>query len=245
MPTQATCPHCRAPLSELSRRAGTPHCGAARCRQAADEQRAAALRQAAAAALLAALPASPRPLVVWLKHHNPRTVPLSDDERARHAAYLESVLDDNIVIDRSRLAESTADDSHPQGARLCGHCRGRCCEHGAAWNAFIDLTVLQRWQRAHPGQSTADAVQAYLSLLPDRHAEHGCLYQTEQGCAVPRGLRADICNGFACPPLQQVQAAAAADRERPVLALGFRRDTVERAALITEHGTRFLPATPA
>lgn len=246
MPTlpQATCPHCRAPLSELSRRACTPHCGAPRCRQAADERHAAALRETAAAALLATLPASPRPLVVWLKHHAPRSVPLSDEERARHQAHLETVIEQQIVIDRSRLAGSTADQSHPQGALLCGHCRGRCCQHGAGWNAFIDLTLLQRWQQAHPGQDATDAVQTYLALLPSRHAEHGCLYQTELGCALPRELRADICNGFACPPLQAVQASAAADRARPVLALGFSRHAVERAALITEQGTQALSSLP-
>ena len=150
----------------------------------------------------------------------------------------------NIVFDRSRLAESTADDSHPQGARLCGHCRGRCCQHGAGWNAFIDLTVLQRWQQIHPEQCAADAVQAYLSLLPGKHVERGCLYQTAQGCVLPRELRADICNGFACPQLQQVQASSAADRERPILALGFGRHTVERVALITEQSTQPLSSLP-
>ena len=84
-----------------------------------------------------------------------------------------------------------------------------------------------------------------MSLMPTEHSDHGCVYQTAQGCVVPRELRADICNSFACAPLQQVQASAAADSQRPVLALGVGEHAIERAALITEHGTQALSLPPS
>ena len=242
---QTTCPHCHASLSDLASRAGAAHCGTARCRQAADDRRAAALRQSTVLDLLAKLPlpsSSPSPLVVWLVHHDPQSVPLTDEDRARHSAFLDRAIAQSLVVDRRRLAVFAADDSHPQGAQLCGQCRGRCCQHGADWHAFIDVSLLERWQQRPGAEQTtlADAAQAYVSMLPAQHAENGCLYQTEPGCALPREMRADICNGFACPSLQQVQRAAAADAAWPVLAIGFDRHSVGRAALITAHRTQTL-----
>lgn len=242
--SRPTCPHCAAPLSALALRNAASHCGAARCRHAAEQRLAAARRQALVEDLVATLPDGPAPLVVWLQHHDPQTVAVSAADRARHRAHLERVLAENVVIDYDTLATPSADDSRPQGAQLCSHCRGRCCAHGAAWHAFIDLPLLQRWQQAHPGQSLDDAVEAYLSLLPPEHSEHGCVYQTAQGCVVPRELRADICNSFACAPLQQVQASAVADSQRPVLALGVGEHTIERVALITAQGMQALSLPP-
>jgi hypothetical protein len=124
-----------------------------------------------------------------------------------------------------------------RGARLCGQCRGRCCRHGADWRAFIDVTVLQRWQDEAPGRTLADAVEAYVAMLPPAHVENACLYQTSTGCAMPRERRAEICNGFACDALEQVQRAAANDPASAVVAITFHRDRAERAALIEAAAT--------
>jgi hypothetical protein len=177
------------------------------------------------------------PVVVWLKHCEPEMVAVNDEDRSQHRAYLESVVAEGMIIEPSRLAPHTADDRHPQGGRLCGQCRGRCCEHGAGWRAFIDLTVLQRWQEAHPASSFEDAIEAYVAMLPAEHVSGACLYQTATGCAMPRERRADICNGFACPALEQVQRLAETDSARPVLAITFHKDRVVRAAIIEPAAT--------
>src|SRR5687768_7143607 len=171
MTLKADCPHCQAPLSELARRSGAAHCGAARCRHAAEQQLAAAQRQALVDNLIATLPGGLAPLVVWLQHHDPQTVAITDADRARHRAHLQRVLAENVVIEYDMLAPPSAADSRPQGAQLCGHCRGRCCAHGASWHAFIDLPLLQRWQQAHPERSLDDAVEAYMALLPAEHSD--------------------------------------------------------------------------
>src|SRR5215207_6615678 len=149
----SVCRYCGASLDALSRRRSTQHCGAARCRHDADRARTAKLQEtlliaapAAARSQLPHLEADPAP-IVWLKHCEPRMIAVSEDDRERHRAYLESVVADEMVIDVSRLAPPTADDTHPHGARLCAQCRGRCCQHGAGWRAFLDITVLQRWQQ--------------------------------------------------------------------------------------------------
>ena len=237
------CRHCGAVLDALARRRGVDYCGAARCRHQAAQAHTAALKRALGAAAPAAarrqlqLKEAPA-AVVWLQHCEPRMIAVGDDDRDRHRAYLESVVADGMVIDRSRLAESTADDRHPQGARLCAQCRGRCCEHGADWRAFIDLTVLSRWQQGHPACSLADAVDAYVTMLPAEHVLGACLYQTATGCAMPRERRADICNGFACEALQQVQHVAETVPAGATVAITFHKDRVERAAVIEADATR-------
>ena len=253
-PANDLCRYCGAALDALARRRGVDICGAAGCRHKAAQAHTARLKQALGAAAPAAarsqlphLQEAPA-AVVWLQHCEPEIVAVDDDERDRHRAYLESVVADGMVIDRWRLAPSTADDRHPQGARLCAQCRGRCCRHGAGWRAFIDLTVLEHWQQDHPDCSLADAIEAYVSLLPAEHVRGACLYQTASGCALPRAHRADICNGFACEPLQQVQRVAQAAPERAVLAITFHRDQVERAAVIEADATHAVaietPAAP-
>jgi hypothetical protein len=243
------CRHCGAALDALAQRSGRGVCGAAACRHAAATAHAQRLREATAqrALQLTAQHQPPPALVVWLQHHEPVLVPLGDEERQQHQAYLAAVVHDGIVVDTDKLAAHTADDSHPQGGRLCGQCRGRCCEAGAGWRAFIDLPLLQRWCAEHEGATLEEAQQAYLALLPPEHVQGGCLYQTAQGCAMPRERRAGICNGFACEPLQQVQQLAAADAAATVVAITFHRDQVERAAVIGADHTRplALQAGPA
>ena len=144
---------------------------------------------------------------------------------------------ENRKIDRGRLSPSTADDRHPQGARLCAQCRGRCCEHGADWSAFLDVTVLEKWRDESPERNLDEAIEAYMNMLPPAHVEGACLYQTATGCAMPRERRAEICNGFACDSLEAVQKAAAVQRGTAVLAITFHRDRVVRAAVIERDAT--------
>ncbi|HLK36123.1 MAG TPA: hypothetical protein VKU41_05180 [Polyangiaceae bacterium] len=236
------CKHCGKELDAHTRRMGGRHCRSAACLHrealAHTEQLKRGLSVSAIAAARVHLPLLRRPptVVVWLEHYEPRMVDVTAEDRRDHRRYLESVVAEGTVIDRLRLASPTADDGAPQGAGLCGQCRGRCCAHGAGWHAFMDRTLLQQWQDKHPGSSPVEAAEAYLELLPERHVEGACLYQTAAGCAIPREHRAWICNGFACAPLQEVQRLASQDAQAAVVAVTFHRDVVERAAVIDADG---------
>ncbi|HEX2827517.1 MAG TPA: hypothetical protein VHP37_14295 [Burkholderiales bacterium] len=242
-PTTPVCRSCRAPLDPLTQRRGVGYCDAAACRHKAADARTSLIRKALAAAAPAAAAAQlphlskPPAPVVWLKRWEPEIVETTREERDAHRAYLEAVVAENRTIDRGRLSPSTADDRHPQGARLCGQCRGRCCEHGGDWRAFLDITVLERWRAEAPERTFQDAVEAYLAMLPAAHVDGACLYQTTAGCAMPRERRAEICNGFACDALEAVQKAAASDPAAAVLAITFDRDRVDRAAVIERGAT--------
>lgn len=233
-----SCRYCAAPLNALSRVVGADSCDAAPCRHQAALAKTTQLKQRIAAQALAQEPAAQ---VVWLKHCEPQMVAVTESSKSEHLAFLESVLANGYITDTSALAPSTADDRHPQGARLCTQCRGSCCEHGAGWHAFIDLTLLQRWQEQHADSTVQDAVQAYMGMLPESHVHGSCVYQSALGCAMPRQHRADICNGFACDALQATQRAAAVDPQARVIAITFHRDQVERAAVIGGAETRQMP----
>ncbi len=248
------CRHCGSPLDAGARLWGRGHCRNSVCLHRESQARAQRLRAALAVSALvdaaAQLPRlrQPASAVVWLQHCEPQMVALSDDDVALHCAYLGSVVECETEIDRSRLSDSTADDSHVQGQRLCGQCRGRCCAHGADWHAFIDISVLRKWlasQAGHAGATLADAAQAYVAMLPAEHVENACLYQSATGCVIPRDQRAWICNGFACEPLQQTQRLAGADPLAAVAAITFERNQVERAAVIDADGCHaFQPKLP-
>jgi hypothetical protein len=236
----STCRHCGKELDAHTRLTGGGHCRAASCLHREAQARTDRLKQALRVSVIADARAQLPHLrqqpnsVVWLQHCEPQLATVSADDREQHRSYLASVVAERMVIDRSRLAEPSADDSHPQSARLCAQCRGRCCVHGAAWHAFIDLTLLQQWQDEHPGSSLAEAVEAYVALLPEQHVAGACLYQTATGCALPRKHRAFICNGFACEPLRQLQRLAGQDAQVAVVALTFHHNVVERAAVIDD-----------
>lgn len=233
-----TCCHCGTALSALSRIRGAASCDASPCRHRVALAHTDRLKQAL---VTLAQAQEPHAQVVWLKHCEPQMVAVTAEDRSGHRDCLEAMLADGYILNTSALAPSTADDSYPQGARLCAQCKGSCCEHGAGWRAFIDLTLLQRWQAHHPQSTMQDAVKAYVEMLPPSHVYGSCLYQSDQGCAMPRQHRADICNGFACDALQATQRAAAADSHARVVAITFHQDRVERAAVISAATTQALP----
>ena len=57
-----------------------------------------------------------------------------------------------------------------------------------------------------PNEIVDDAVIAdYLAFVPSRSLPSGCIYQRSDGCALPRDMRADICNSFFCDGLNAIR----------------------------------------
>lgn len=245
----ARCAHCGQPLSTLLRQQRATHCRAAPCLASADQARAAQRRaQLAAQASAAAAhqhPAGQAPArVAFLQPWSAVQLPVTPTQRSSHLAHLQAVVADGIVIDRSRLAAFTAVPGLPQADRLCAHCQGHCCQHGLGWHAFMDLRSLQRWVDTQCGATLADAVAHFMAQVPAEHADGGCLYQGASGCVLPRDQRADICNGFACPPLQAVQQATLQDPQATVVALTVHAGQAERVVLISASATLPLSLLP-
>ncbi len=234
------CRHCASFLTEHARRNGSDTCDAAACRHRArqdqENQRRTALAVTAIDAAQQQHPQVPPPQVVWLESGQRALVPVTDEDRQFLRTQIEAALAAGTVFPYPAPALNEAVPA--ASGRLCAQCAGSCCAYGAGAHGFIDSVVLQRWQDQHPGSTTQDAIDAYISMLPTEHVRYGCLFQTAQGCATPRELRADTCNHYACLALQQVRLMLHPGTQHAVVALTLDRAQLERAALITADSTQ-------
>lgn len=242
---QHTCAHCNSALDELTRRLGRMHCGAAACRQGAvaevEKVRWKAVAQLAVQQATETSTARHNlPALLWLRPANRELEPVSEDLRQalaeawrRGAAEGWRHVYEGIDSAQAVPAAATA---------LCVQCGGGCCAHGAKHHAFVDADVLARWQAAHPGSSTEDAIQHYLAQLPAIHVKHGCGFQTANGCSLPRESRADVCNRYACEPLLELARLQHEDPGRAAVVLTPDGPLLERAALLQQG--RITPITP-
>ena len=90
----------------------------------------------------------------------------------------------------------------------CGRCRGQCCTTGRD-HAYLDVDLLHRFMDAHPSLDVAAVVATYAAYMGPRTVRGSCAFHRADGCALPRDMRADICNRFLCRGLTQIRAAAA------------------------------------
>jgi hypothetical protein len=223
----ANCLYCGTPLTRHEQFAGTI-CSDWRCREKQLEAQLAAHRAEAADALGVARPES-FPIAV-VPDWTPELIPLEPERRQALAEFLDGLIAaEPAETDAGQsVAVPPPSDSPAMAAhlgRVCAVCRGYCCFHGAAHNAFLGREVLLRFQAGRPELELREAVSVYLDYLPDRHCRDACLYQGERGCVLPREMRADICNGYECGGLQ-----TARDR--------FDSMSVERAFVVVRHDHR-------
>jgi hypothetical protein len=129
----------------------------------------------------------------------------------------------------------TADDSTSPPPELkslltrgCTTCRGRCC-NGGGEHAYLNPDTILGYMRNHPQQRPSDVLEAYLSYLPMRAYEDSCVYQTKNGCALPRGMRAKISGDFFCEELRQFHQQYYSEGKRNVLFYAFEENRVVRS----------------
>jgi hypothetical protein len=187
--------------------------------------------------------------VVWLQNHGTRLVPLPEAERDKQARHLQG-----LVAELARARVAAAEDPPPAASEpltegLCTFCRGRCCRYGRGRHAFITAALLQRWLRHHPGAQPADAAADYLARLPQRHVENSCLHHGPAGCTLPREMRSEICNRYACDGLVSAELQVNEGAPHGLVAAMEGGAGVARAAWVQPGATRRLlrrfPASPA
>ena len=176
---------------------------------------------------------------------------VSGRRRQAHAVHLDTI----IAQAPARTDSAPALSPEAQGSgglpgRLCGACGGGCCTAGGEKSAYLTPSTIRRVLDADLSQTPAALKAAYLAHVPERAVSRSCLYHTREGCALPRPLRSDTCNHFACLPFKRLQGALAADppMERVLVlrrrqshwtqwTLGLNNDLVG-AAILTEAATR-------
>ena len=208
--------------------------------------------QALAERVVRAQPTAPtdRPVPVIVVPANTRDVePLPPDVRLafldRLAALLAAEYATPLHEADSAMHEPSdhsADDAAVVAVlgHACAICRGSCC-HAGGDHAFLRGEHLTRLRRAHANHSPQSLLAEYAARLPLQHYRGSCVYHTTSGCALPRSLRADLCNRYFCGSLTQLQRALVS-AESTTAYIGA-ADTVHLRRLALVDPARAVPIT--
>jgi hypothetical protein len=123
----------------------------------------------------------------------------------------------------------------------CAACMGHCCTQGKG-HAFLDVETLRRYMAEHPQARPRDVFEAYLSHLPSRTYLESCEYHAERGCALPRHMRARMCNEFYCGGLLGLRKGLAEVKTTRGFAVATADQKVIRTVIIDESGVRDVPS---
>lgn len=156
---------------------------------------------------------------------------LHERRKKRFRAHLVRVVEEAFGTPVLPLAAPADLGDSPWIQQACAVCRGRCC-HAGADHAFLDVPTIHRYRRAHPEASPEEVIEAYRSRLGEEALENGCVFQGEKGCRLPRSMRAAICNGFLCSPLESFRDPGA--KKPQTLAVAMHGERLVRLAVIAD-----------
>ncbi|MFZ1643042.1 MAG: hypothetical protein WAV07_16755 [Candidatus Contendobacter sp.] len=172
-------------------------------------------------------------------------VKLPEQRRRAFRDHLDSLISQ---ANASPAAAPTAEESAPPPAaresevqavlsRACACCKGSCCGGGGD-HAYLSVETLRRYQAANPGQHPAEVLAAYLERMGDRTVAGSCIYHRADGCALPRAMRADLCNRHYCKALLEFQRDLPATGSIRAFFVAANSGAIQTAALV--HETRML-----
>jgi len=202
----AKCHICSAELTVHQRFRGGL-CDDWRCQEAVLKNDLEMHREQAAKALGVENPGK-RPIFV-VPRNDRRITKLARHRREKFRDHLRRI----VAAAADRTPPGDLDDEEPISAKplpepengllgqACAACRGYCCQHGKE-HAFLEEDRMGRYMSAAPHESPEQVIEHYLSYLPESSFEEACVYQSATGCALPREMRARICNAYQCSGLK-------------------------------------------
>ncbi|MCP4622051.1 MAG: hypothetical protein GY850_00795 [bacterium] len=217
-----------------------------RCRWARLDREMEAHRQEAAGALGEREPELYRALVV---PHRPGSIDvLPAKRRADHLEFLIELV--MKVTQGEACDEESGIESWESGtgfpvaiaAAVCAVCGGACC-HRAGDQAFLDRAAINRYLVSKYEPESSNVVSTYAAHLPERSFTGSCVYHTIDGCALPRSLRADICNNYRCSGLKQAERWACDDGTTRVYVVVREDNKIKRSAFVQPGSIRHYSAT--
>ena len=181
--------------------------------------------------------------LIWMvpAQHDP-LVPLPEERIARfreHMDFCATMAFDapEGAVDQS-AHEKYEPDEVPLAGAACATCQGRCCRDRGGDTALLLPDDFTRYRQRNPGTTKEQAIEAYLSHLPDQATRDGCVYQAITGCALPREMRQHICNSYYCDPLRWLKMASdEAGIDRAVL-VAAHEGVPERVVAVDAGGVR-------
>jgi hypothetical protein len=159
-------------------------------------------------------PASaPAPLRLVLPTGPRRARPLALVRRERYRAHLMAIAAEAAAMAPASVPQADAGTGAAAAAagstmpgQLCALCGGGCCTRGSD-QAYLTAPTLRRFMDAQPQLSPAEVVAAYLERAAAAPMAGSCVNHTRAGCSLPRAMRSDTCNRFACAALARLLAA--------------------------------------
>ena len=173
---------------------------------------------------------------------------LPESRKQAHWAFLYDLCMKSI--DTGNGAGNASPDSDSSGMdppamvalHVCAVCRGACCHLGKD-HAFLDETAICRF-KAHSGiTNPLDIVHAYAVHLPPIAVVNGCVYQSDQGCTLPRWMRADICHAYRCKGLKQAERMIRYHDVSRLYVVVRKDNRISRAAFVKAHRIRHFPSS--
>ena len=223
-------------------------CGDWRCRWTMLDRDMEAHRHEAAGVLGEKHPEIYRALVV---PHRPGSIEnLPARRRADHLEFLNElvmkvtqgeVCDEEPCIE---TGESVTGLPVALAAAVCAVCGGACC-HRAGDHAFLDLAAIERFMASSRKTEPSNIASTYAAHLPARSFAGSCVYHTFIGCALPRSMRADICNAYRCSGLKQAEHWACDDGTTRVYVVVRKDNKIKRSAFVQPGEIRHYPPTDA
>ncbi len=105
-------------------------------------------------------------------------------------------------------------EAAPNRSRLPGHlcaaCGGGCCTSGGD-HAYLTVATIRRYMGRHPEARAHEVLATYQQRLAARTQAGSCIHHGAKGCTLPRDMRSDICNNYACDPLRALEIAQRSD----------------------------------
>lgn len=148
-----------------------------------------------------------------------KLVPLGEERKSAYREHLKEVINEAFQeqpiidyfqqesIEKAMKVEAVL-AANPDVAKLtaacCSLCKGGCCSAGAD-TGLISLETVKRAVKIYKFTSEEEVLNSYMSMLDDLSADQSCINQGPEGCVLPKEMRSDICNGYYCEPLKELQ----------------------------------------
>jgi hypothetical protein len=114
---------------------------------------------------------------------------------------------------------------------VCATCRGYCCRGGGD-SGYIYASTVRRVRERLPDLGAQELVEQSVNAVPEHGVAGSCIFHGAQGCALPRELRAQICNTYFCAPMDQWLARPAEAAGQTTVVVVVDGDQVVRSALV-------------